>query len=365
MLAVLHLSLDITAGSIWYNEYVLPQAEAQAISACCYFKPEIAPSPRIRLFAGDGTLGGFFRALGAALDQHDYDIIHVHSPHLGSFLVLTELLRRRRVQAATVYTVHSSFAHYKPRNKLLLLPVLARFDRIVCCSRASLASLPAVVRRVLGRQLTVIQNGVNLARVDEALAGWQPERSGSSFEIVAVCRLEPIKNIFTVLDAFQRSQDASSTLTFIGDGQLRGALERRIEAGGLRERVRLTGIIGREEVYRRLRAADLFISASKGEGLPVAVLEAMACRCPVLLSDIAPHREVVGEVDCIALVAPDDGAGFAREIERWRERSAAERAECGGRGREQVERHFALTRLHQEYRQVYSELLEEREGRKR
>jgi glycosyltransferase involved in cell wall biosynthesis len=103
--------------------------------------------------------------------------------------------------------------------------------------------------------------------------------------------------------------------------------------------------------------ADLFISLSKGEGLPVSVLEAMACRCPVLLSDIPPHREIAEGVDFIPAIHPDDAAGYAREIRKFREMPASERAIVGQKCRRIVEERFSLSAMHAGYENVYDEVL--------
>lgn len=52
--------------------------------------------------------------------------------------------------------------------------------------------------------------------------------------------------------------------------------------------------------------------------MPISVLEAMACGVPVLLSDIAPHREIAKHGNFIPLLKTDDVAGFARELARFR-----------------------------------------------
>ena len=96
------------------------------------------------MFAGDGTLRGYFRTLRAALGEKQYDVIHAHSPHTGVLLLLGLIWWRsyRRLQPKTVYTVHDSFQNYKLRNKLLLVPVLVLFRRVVFCSHASYQSFP-------------------------------------------------------------------------------------------------------------------------------------------------------------------------------------------------------------------------------
>jgi glycosyltransferase involved in cell wall biosynthesis len=77
-------------------------------------------------------------------------------------------------------------------------------------------------------------------------------------------------------------------LVFIGDGKLREECEKECK------NIENIHIIGRiNNVVDYLRASDYFISSSHSEGLPNAVLEALACGLPVLLSNIGPHKEIV------------------------------------------------------------------------
>jgi glycosyltransferase involved in cell wall biosynthesis len=146
-------------------------------------------------------------------------------------------------------------------------------------------------------------------------------------------------------------------LIFLGEGALRPRVASEAEEAGLQDHVTLAGMVERESVFEHFSQADLFVSASWGEGLPVAVLEAMACRCPVLLSDIPPHREIAEGVDFIPLIQPGDVAGFAREIRKFREMTPAERADIGDRCRAIVEDRFSLQAMHSSYKQIYSQMV--------
>jgi glycosyltransferase involved in cell wall biosynthesis len=83
-------------------------------------------------------------------------------------------------------------------------------------------------------------------------------------------------------------EEGDSHIVVVGDGPIRGALEHRY---GDHPRVYLVGALG--GVQEVLQAADIFISMSHAEGLPNAVMEAMACGLPCVLSDIPPHREML------------------------------------------------------------------------
>ena len=146
-------------------------------------------------------------------------------------------------------------------------------------------------------------------------------------------------------------------MVFIGEGDLRGELLAELESFSLGKQVELTGLIPRNRVYEYLTGADLFISISQGEGLPVAVLEAMACRCLVILSDIPPHREIADGTDFIPLIHPNDVAGLAQEIKRIRHMSPTDRAEIGEKNRRLVEDRFSLTTMHKRYEEVYAQML--------
>ncbi|MGE5764749.1 MAG: glycosyltransferase [Mycobacterium leprae] len=106
-------------------------------------------------------------------------------------------------------------------------------------------------------------------------------------------------------------------------------------------------------MYRHLADADVYVSTSRGEGLPVAVLEAMACGVPVVLSDIPQHREIVGDADVAPLVPADDIAGFAAAIERFRRMPRQERDSLGERCRALVAERFSVQAMNRAYERLY------------
>jgi len=356
-LRILRILLAIRETSAPYNQFSLPWADKHNITICTYFASEITPPGTISLFEGNGSLTGFFRVLKAALKAKDYDVIHVHSPHLGFIFLMTALFFYRKLLRSTLITVHDSYQNYKLRNRLMFLPVFAGFRRVICCSWSSYDSFPALYKWLAGDRLRVIQNSLDIARVNRlAESIRQKPLQKSDFTIVAVSRLVGIKNPGSVVEAFEQSADQHSRLVYIGDGPLRDSLIAKSKTVGLENQVEFTGLIAREKVFEYLLNADLFISLSRGEGLPVSVLEAMACGCPVVLSDIPPHREIAKDIDFIPLVGPDDIAGFAREIRKFREMPVSERKAIGQKCRRLVEERFSLPVMHTAYEEVYAQI---------
>ena len=356
-LSILRLMLTVGETSASYNQFSLAWSDKHDITICSFFKSDVIPPKEITLFEGDGSITGFIRTLKAALDDKEYDLIHAHSPHVGFLFFVASLFPSWDYTIPTVVTVHDSYQNYKLRNRLLYLPIFASFNRTVCCGKASYESFPQFYKWLAGNRLSYVQNGLDLARVDRIAANIkQKPLQTDLFTIIAVSRLVDIKNPTSVIAAFEKSKTDKTRLIYIGDGPLRQSLIANTKEARQKNQVEFTGIIPREEVFEQLLSADLFISTSYGEGLPVAALEAMACECPVLLSDIPPHREITEGVDFIPIIKPDDVVGFTREIIRIQNMSASDRSAIGKQCREIVEEKFSLTAMHAGYTEVYSQV---------
>lgn len=362
--SVLHVIVRAGATNSQYNEHCLPTRDERDITVCSLFPADVTPPISIRLVEGDGTARGSARALRRALALGPYDIVHVHAPASGVltlWVYLTGMRRRRNL----VFTVHNSWANFRRRNRAFLYLICMLFPTVVVCGKAAGNSMPRLLRRLSRRKLEVVQNGVDVDRIDQTLEA-MPVREATDGEpqVVSVNRLIPLKDPRTVLDAFVRTR-TTGTLTFIGDGPMRAGLATDVLHVGMAAQVDFTGIIERDGVYSLMADADLFVSASRGEGLPVAVLEAMACGCPVVLSDIPPHREIAALAHGVPLVPTGDAAGFARVMRRVLTLEPPERRELGRRQRQSVIEHFSVRAMNNAYGEIYMTVIERNQGRRR
>lgn len=107
------------------------------------------------------------------------------------------------------------------------------------------------------------------------------------------------------------------SITLVGDGRLRADLERRAGELGLTGRIRFAGALTEHEVRDELARADLFVLPSvvardgQMEGLPVALMEAMACGVPVVSTELSGIPELVRPGETGVLAPPGDAAGLA------------------------------------------------------
>jgi glycosyltransferase involved in cell wall biosynthesis len=123
-------------------------------------------------------------------------------------------------------------------------------------------------------------------------ARWHNDR----LRLIHVGAFLPVKNQTLLIAALRlaRADGLQVSLKLVGDGETRGALERQLRAAGLDDRVTLSGhLAGPERVMAEMGEADALVMPSWSEGLPRAVLEAMAVGLPVIGSDIPAHRELL------------------------------------------------------------------------
>ncbi len=351
-LRILHLIVSLGHANAQFNEHCLPLRHERDITICSFHPRAVDVPPEIRLFEGDGTVRGFTRAVRRALGDRPYDVVHAHAPGTAAVLALISVVWHRSMSNALL-TVHNSRESFPLKNQLLLVPLFAAFPTVVFCSRAAFSSFPAPMRS-LARTVQVVQNGIDTIRVARTLdAAPAPATSRDTFQIVSVGRLIPRKDPLTMLSAFRTACEGSDVLLFVGDGKQRSDVLDRAARSGVGDQVMVTGLVEREQVYRLVAGSSVFISTSRGEGLPVGVLEAMACGVPVVLSDIPSHREIAGSVDFVPLVRQGDVRAFAAEIDRFKAMSSDERTAIGRRCRDLVQSRFSLETMLRSYEHVY------------
>jgi glycosyltransferase involved in cell wall biosynthesis len=183
---------------------------------------------------------------------------------------------------------------------------------IIANSQGGLDYWGSVIRSPLS---TVIPNVVPLReiaarQIPQEAGAVQPDRR----VVLLVGRYSEEKNLFTALQALDRAlaklPDVDAVL--LGDGPLRGGLERARDA--LEHKARLHNLGYSTEVWGWLKRSSLYLSLSRFEGSPNTVLEAVACGCPVVLSDIAAHREVAAQLPNAILVPASEPAAIAEAI---------------------------------------------------
>jgi len=119
--------------------------------------------------------------------------------------------------------------------------------------------------------------------------------------LLMVGRLDAQKNPMLLLAAVRRlveSEQRNFNLLIVGEGQLRSQMEEVIDQTGLADRVRLLGLKSIDEVVELLHTADLFVLSSSYEGMPMAVIEALACAVPVATTRVGEVALVVNDGLC-------------------------------------------------------------------
>jgi glycosyltransferase involved in cell wall biosynthesis len=130
-------------------------------------------------------------------------------------------------------------------------------------------------------------------------------------QLLNVAALADKKGHRYLLEALSDLPDV--TLDVVGDGELRGQLERRAAALGLGDRVRFLGERSKQEVAELMRGADLFVLPSLAENLPVVLIEAQASGLPAVATSVGGVAELVDDA-AGALVPPADPPALADAI---------------------------------------------------
>lgn len=175
-------------------------------------------------------------------------------------------------------------------------------------------------------------------------------------QVLMVARLERPKDPLLAIDALAQLREHPWHFTLVGDGPLREPVEARVSEQGLLDRVTLAGTAS--DVPERLASSHVFLLASRREGLPLSVLEAMRAGLPVVSTDAGGVREAVADGETGFVVPRDDVASLADSL-RALIVDPSLRARMGAAGRARYESDFSfpvhLRRIWAIYRRAMQE----------
>ncbi|MCO6436938.1 MAG: glycosyltransferase [Phycisphaerae bacterium] len=292
---------------------------------------------------------------------------------------LTRLLRELRPDIVHSFLFHANFAARRAARRAGIPP-----DRVLCeiqtveierrwhlrvdrfshsACRYFIGNSPSVIdhlaaqARIPRDRLRLVRGGVDPDR----FAGVVPlDRAALKIPADApillwVGRLDPVKGLFDLLDAFALiAPSHPAQLLLVGDGSLRARLEQHARSLRLADRVHFLG--SRTDIPELLATADVFVFPSRTEGLPNALLEAMATGCAVVTTDVPGCRDLVTDQDTGFVVPRGDVAGLAETIARLL-RDAALAKRLGQAAQAHVREHWTIETTWNAYEALYREVI--------
>lgn len=288
-----------------------------------------------------------FRDIRAYLREYRPALLHIHSSKAG----ILGRLAARKSGAAVVFTAHGwAFAEGVPLPRRIVALVSERIagryaDRIVTVSRADLG-LALRYRIAPERKLVCIHNGIDDTP-------WRANAGGGdAVRIIMVARFVRQKDHATLLRAVSRL-GSRYRLLLIGDGPGLPAMKELSRELGVAGSVEFAG--ERSDVDELLAGSDIFVLASRWEGLPISLLEAMRAGLPSVATDVGGVAEVV-HPDCGMLVEREDDEQLAAKLEELAS-SPERRAAMGRAGRKRYEKFFSSGGMLDRTSAVYEEVL--------
>lgn len=286
------------------------------------------------------TLAIFPKSVWLAERLQREGVLHIHA-HFATYPATMAAIVSELAPITFSITVH---AHDIQVDRSLLRWKLGRARFIRSISDFNRRFLERLYPEVRGR-IEVIHVGIDPA----AYPARPATPTNSEPRILTVAAHKPYKGLPVLIDAcaILRAEGLSFRCTIVGDGPMRGALESRIRALGLDGSVSLAGSRPEKEVARMMSEADLFVLPSvvapdgQMEGIPVALMEAMASARPVISTTISGIPELVDDGVGGLLVEPGDAAALAAAMRSLLDNPVRARR-LGLQARQRVLRDFAL-----------------------
>lgn len=262
-----------------------------------------------------------YKMLREIIEKEQFDLIYCHTP-VGAMLARLAGISARKKGTKVIYMAHGfHFYNGAPLlNWMIYYPAekfLSRFtDGLITINQED-------YRRAqkfhAGKTVLIPGVGIDLDKFQKKEPTRQEIRNKLGIPegkiiLMSVGELTKRKNHMVVVEALAWLKEYDILYVICGDGPLKARLRAKAEELGVRERLKLLGF--RKDIAELHKAADIFVFPSLQEGLPVAVMEAMASGLPIVASKIRGNEDLISNNQGGYLINPKDSEQIAKAIEK-------------------------------------------------
>jgi len=297
------------------------------------------------------------------LKEIRFSLVHVHTP-VAAFV--TRLACQRTNTHPVLYTAHG-FHFYKgaPLKNWLLYYNMEKLaahwtDGLITINEEDYKAAQKFKLRKNGKMFFVPGVGVDVVSLEQRIASIDRSEkrkelglSADAAVIITVGELNANKNHIQVLEALSKLNKTNFHYLIVGNGEDEQKLQKAVNELLLRDKVSFLGF--RRDVPELLTASDVFILTSRREGLPKAVMEAMAVGLPIIATDVRGNRDLVKSGENGYLVPLGNAEQTAIAIERLIDSEDLRRS-MGGKSKELVKQ-YDLQNILKEMEKIYDNIL--------
>ena len=298
-----------------------------------------------------------YKMLKAVIDNGDFDIIECNTP-VGSVIGRLAARDARKKGTKVIYIAHG-FHFFRGGSKLAWL-IFYPVERLLAHMTDVLVTInredyERASKKFKAKQIVHIDGiGVDLERIESTPSDRSKVRrefgiGENDIVVISVGELIRRKNFETALRSIERLSKEKVQYIIAGSGVLDGELRDLVKQLGISGQVHFVGF--RSDVFELLKASDIFLFPSYQEGLPLALMEAMAAGLPAVVSNIRGNRDLIAPGKGGFLYSANDADGFAEGIKTLIADPALRR-KMGSYNKEQIKK-YDIKIIKEELSRIY------------
>lgn len=281
--------------------------------------------------------------LARILKDNEIDVLHCHVHKPTVYGVMAAKLAGTPVVLSHVHGLGRSRNF---RRKLMNYLLSRKCSRIISVANGVKEDVLRNNWRMPADKVVVLENSVDYERfaevsIDKTEARRMLGVSPDAFVFGTVGRLAPTKGLSFLIEAFSRAKEkiASAQLVLLGTGQSQAELEQQASKTSCSDSIHFLG--HRDNIEQLYRAMDVFVLSSVAEGMPRAILEAMAAGVPCIATEVGGVPEILPNRDVGRLVPAKDPIALAGEMIALAQSPAEQIEELAKEASDRVRRYYS------------------------